>query len=200
MRTLVPFSPGDPLTRLSPVLTADERRRFADVMLEDVLATVRAAGGDPVVLATARVGVDARVLVDDRDLSTAVGAAIDGETAVLMADLALATPAAVRRLYETAGDVVIAPGRGGGTNALVVRQSGFEPDYHGASYRDHRRAADRIGAQVGEVDSFRLGTDIDEPADLVDLLSLGDGRAVDWLRDAGFRVRESGGRAVAARE
>ncbi|GGL49872.1 2-phospho-L-lactate guanylyltransferase [Halocalculus aciditolerans] len=200
MRTLVPFGPSNPLTRLAAVLSPAERRQFADAMLADVLRTVRAAGGDPVVLATEPVDADAPVVVDDRDLSTAVEAAIGGETAVVMADLALATPDALERLYEARGDVVVAPGRGGGTNALVVRHDGFELDYHGASYRAHRENAARVGATVEEVDSLRLGTDIDEPGDLVDLLLLGDGRAVDWLRDAGFRVREADGRAVAERE
>jgi 2-phospho-L-lactate guanylyltransferase len=90
--------------------------------------------------------------------------------------------------------VVFAPGRGGGTNALVSRHSDFHVNYHGASIRDHRRIADEIGATTTEVDSFRLATDVDAPEDLVEVLLHGDGAAVEWLREAGFEVVAEDGR------
>ncbi|RDI72253.1 NTP transferase domain-containing protein [Halopelagius longus] len=124
----------------------------------------------------------------------------DGEVAVAMADLALATPEAVRRLADAEGDVVIAPGRGGGTNALVVRHPGFRVDYHGASYRDHRRIAGEAGASVGVLDSMRLSTDVDEPSDLAEVLLHGGGESKRWLREAGFELDVSGGRVGVVRE
>jgi 2-phospho-L-lactate guanylyltransferase len=192
MRTVVPFDPRNPNSRLASVLSADQRREFAAAMLGDVLAAVRAAGGTPEVLATAPVdrNVDAPVTVDDRSLSAAVNAALaDGlPCAVVMADLALATPAALSRLYESDADVAIAPGTEGGTNALAVRTPDFSVDYHGASFADHVAAAERVGASVETVDSFRLAVDVDDERDLVDVLVHGDGRAADWLRDAGFEL------------
>ncbi len=104
-------------------------------------------------------------------------------TAIVMADLALATPTAVARLLETPGDVVFAPGRGGGTNAVFARHPDFRVDYHGASYIDHLTRCETIGASTRTVDSYRLGTDIDEPADLPELLVHGTGSAADWLGD-----------------
>lgn len=252
MRVVVPFSADDPLTRLAPVLDSDERRAFALAMLGDVLDAVERAGGDPELLATRPVPDDAvgdpgcPVTVDDRSLSEAVNAVLadaagtveTAPVAVVMADLALATPAALRRLFDAGGadgdvspdspdspdgdlghdgdvgpdgdadavpesgaaDVVIAPGRGGGTNALVVRDEAFRVDYHGASYRDHRRICEELGADVAVVDSFRLATDVDEPADLVEVLLHTDGRAADWLDDAGFAVETGGGRVRASRD
>jgi 2-phospho-L-lactate guanylyltransferase len=221
VRVVVPFDPTEPNTRLSSVLSPDERREFADAMLDDVLDAVRAAGGSPEVLASAPVDADAPVTVDARPLSAAVNDALaevpvsdtskgssdersesDGglPAAVVMADLALATPDALTRLFDAAGDVVVAPGRGGGTNALVVRDPAFRVDYHGVSYRDHVAAAEAVEASVGTVDSFRLAVDVDERADLVDVLVHGDGAAAAWLRDAGFRVAVQGGRPVAVRE
>jgi 2-phospho-L-lactate guanylyltransferase len=192
MRTVVPFDPRNPNSRLASVLSADQRREFAAAMLEDVLAAVRAAGGTPEVLATASVdrNVDAPVTVDDRPLSAAVnGALADGlPCAVVMADLALATPAALSRLYESDADVAIAPGTEAGTNALAVRTQDFSVDYHGTSFADHVAAAERAGASVEAVDSFRLAVDVDDERDLVDVLVHGDGRAADWLRDAGFEL------------
>jgi 2-phospho-L-lactate guanylyltransferase len=203
MRTLVPFDPTNPNTRLSPLFSDDERRAFAAAMLADVLDSVRRAGGTPTVLASASLerAVDAPVVVDDRPLSVAVNDALaEVPAAVVMADLALATPEAVQRLYDADADVAVAPGRGGGTNALVVRHPEFDVDYHGVSFRDHVAAADAAGATVETVDSFRLAVDVDEPTDLLDVLVHGSSGAVDWLRDAGFRVAVDDGTPAVVRD
>jgi 2-phospho-L-lactate guanylyltransferase len=197
MRAIVPFAADTPKTRLSTVLEAAERRGFARAMLGDVLSTLRETGVDPEILATAPLEVDTPTTVDERPLTDAVNAVLaeSGEpVAVVMADLALATPASVERLLEADGDVTIAPGRGGGTNALVVRHPDFRVDYHGVSYRDHLRAVREVGATVRTVDSHRLATDVDEPADLAEVLIHGDGEARAWLEDRGFELAVEEGR------
>ncbi|MFB6194759.1 MAG: 2-phospho-L-lactate guanylyltransferase [Haloplanus sp.] len=219
MRIFVPFEASRPKTRLGPTLDADERDAFARAMLRDVLDAVVAAGHDPEVVATAPLSAataesadcgdvldDAAVSVDDRPLSTAVNdrlaaAADDLPVGVVVADLALATPAAIDRLVAAGADadVAIAPGRGGGTNALVVSHPEFRVDFHGVSYRDHLTAARAVDAAVCVVDSMRLATDVDEPADLVEVLLHGDGRAAAWLRDAGFELDAGEGRVGVAR-
>jgi 2-phospho-L-lactate guanylyltransferase len=218
MRVLVPFDAERPKTRLAEMLDPAERRVFARAMLHDVLAAVSGAGHDPDVLATAPVAwdenspsapatadgpPDAPVTVDDRPLTAAVNAALDDTDrplAVVMADLPLATPRAVSRACAATGDVVVAAGRGGGTNALVVCHPEFRVDYHGASYLDHLQAARDVGASVRDLDSRRLATDVDEPSDLVEVLVHGDGYAYGWLRDAGFRLDVGGGRVGVVRE
>ena len=203
MRVVVPFAADRPKTRLSDALATDERAAFARTMLADVLAAVRAAGREPTVLATASVDVDAPVTVDDRPLTAAVNAVLadaDDPVAVVMADLALATGPVLRRLFDRDGDVVVAPGRGGGTNALVVRHPAFRVDYHGASYLDHLSAARAVDAAVAEFDSHRLATDVDEPADLAEVLLHGEGRARQWLREAGFRLVVDEGRVEVVRD
>ncbi|RDZ63782.1 2-phospho-L-lactate guanylyltransferase [Haloferax sp. Atlit-12N] len=204
MRVVVPFGGRTPKTRLAPFFDADERREFAVSMLRDVLDAVRAADGDPSVVADAPVSVDAPVTVDDRPLTDVVGDKLDelggDPVAVVMADLALATPAALARLFETDGDVVAASGLGGGTNALVVRHPDFSVDYHGASILDHRRIARDAGCSFAEVDSMRLAVDVDEPSDLVEVLVHGEGRAREWLVDAGVRLERGSGRVEAVRE
>ena len=217
MRVLVPFTNQDPKSRLAPVLSTAERREFALETLCDVVDAVERTGEEPELLLVEPLNVrefvaggEASVVdldtdaaerleslpttVDDRSLTVAVNAALDDGTdrgrdqAVVMADLALATPTALRRLFAAGGDVAIAPGRGGGTNALVVRDPAFSVDYHGASYRDHRRIAAGADLSVGVVDSMRLATDVDEPSDLIEVLLHGGGRARQWLVDAGFEV------------
>ncbi|PSP87830.1 2-phospho-L-lactate guanylyltransferase [Halobacteriales archaeon QS_4_69_34] len=124
--------------------------------------------------------------------------------AVVMADLPLATPAALSGLFAPGADVVLAPGRGGGTNALLARHPDFRVDYHGTSYLDHRERARQVDASVAGVDSFRLATDVDERADLAEVLVHGTGRTRTWLDGAGFELRvdgsDGGGRMQVARE
>jgi len=207
MRTLVPFAAVDPKTRLGSVLTADERAAFARVMLRSVCATLQQAGYEPTVCATAALDAttlpaDTAVVVDDRPLTTAVNDELttDTPTLIMMADLPLATPESIRRLTAAtdavgdAVDIAIAPGLGGGTNALVVREPAFRVDYHGASYLDHREIAADLDATVRTVDSRQLATDIDEPSDLVEVLIHGDGPVREWLLDAGFELDRSDGR------
>lgn len=200
METLVPFAATEPKTRLDDSLSADERDDFSRAMLLDVCDAVSDAGGDPTVLSTAAVECPYPVVVDDRPLSEAVNARLDPPTAVVMADLALATPEAIERLFEADAEVVIAPGLGGGTNALVVRHPEFRVDYHGTSVRDHRDIAAEIGASTATVDSFRLAVDIDERRDLAELLLHGEGRAKRWLETAGFELDSGPGRTLVSRE
>ena len=199
MDVVVPFAASEPKTRLADALGPDERDDFARAMLLDVRDVVAATGHEPTVLSTARIDLDPPVLIDDRPLTEAVNARLDPPTAVVMADLALATPSAVRRLFDADGEVVLAPGLGGGTNAAVVRHDEFTFDYHGASIRDHRERARAVDADLRTLDSFRLAVDVDEARDLVELLLHGDGRAQRWLRDAGFAVETTDGRVVARR-
>lgn len=204
MRVVVPFAASEPKTRLEGVLSPDERAEFADAVLTDVLAALAAAGRSPTVLSTAPLPErSVPVRVDERDLSTAVNAVLaeaTEATAVVMADLALATPRAFERLFAADGDVVLAPGLGGGTNALVVRDAGFRVDYHGGSFADHRAIAAERGLATTVVDSFRLAVDVDERADLAEVLLHGEGTAAEWLRDRDFTLATADGRVTARRE
>ncbi|MEF8781631.1 MAG: 2-phospho-L-lactate guanylyltransferase [Haloarculaceae archaeon] len=202
MDVLVPFDARDPKTRLGPLLDADERRSVARTMLEDVLDALDAAGYEPTVLATDDVDCEAPVTVDDRPLTPAVNDVLSGAggpVAVVMADLALLTPAALEGLFEPGADVVLAPGLGGGTNALVSRHPDFRVDYHGVSYRDHREAARNVGAAVTTVDSFRLAVDVDDPPDLAEVLIHGAGATAGHLREQGVELAVEGGRVAVSR-
>jgi 2-phospho-L-lactate guanylyltransferase len=211
VRVVVPFATERPKTRLDGVLTADERAAFAQAMLADVIEALGETDHTPEVLATAPLDEASAlyplpssvpVQVDERVLTPAVNGVLEdanGPVAVVMADLALATPAAIEDLFSTEGEVVLAPGRGGGTNALCVRHRDFRVDYHGASYLDHLARAREIGASVGTIDSFRLATDIDEPGDLAEVLLHSEKRAAGWLRKAGFSLLVTDGRVGVTR-
>lgn len=209
MEVLVPFAAERPKTRLAEVLPLADRRAFADAMLTDVLAAIRGADFSPTILTTEPLDRSAEQIVDDHSLTTAVNDVLADRTpshdrplGIVMADLALATPDAVERLAgrdDSGGggdpvDLVVAPGLGGGTNALVVRTPEFRVDYHGASVRDHREIAREVDATVREVDSRRLATDVDDPADLAEVLLHSDGAAAGWLRENGFELDTGDGR------
>lgn len=200
MDTLVPYTPQQPKSRLGAILSGQERTAFARVMLEDVLNAVREAGGDPTVLTTERLrDLAVPQVVDERPLSPAVNAALDPPMAVVMADLALATRASLGRTFDVSADLGIVPGRGGGTNVLIVRDAAFSVDYHGNSLADHRAIAAEQDLDCREIDSFRLSTDIDEPVDLAEVLLHGTGRAPTWLREHGVRLQTSDGRVCVVR-
>lgn len=202
MDVFVPFDARDPKTRLADLLDADEREAVARAMLRDVLAALDATDHQPRVLATADIDCAVPVRVDDRPLTPAVNdalATVDGPAGVVMADLALVTPDALARLFARDAGVVLAPGLGGGTNALVARDPDFRVDYHGRSYLDHREAASAVGSDVTTVDSFRLAVDVDDPADLVEVLVHTDGHTAETLRSLGFELTTTESRAAVTR-
>lgn len=202
MRVVVPFAVATPKTRLSETLTKSERREFARAMLSDILEAIAETGQTPEVLATEPIDLTHPVIVDDDPLTPAVNHVLertDEPVAILMADLALATPRSLNRFFNTRGGVVLAPGRGGGTNGIIARHGDFRVDYHGTSFFDHLANARAVGATVSIVDSFRLAIDIDEQSDLVELLIHGDGAAREWLVQSGFELDETDGRVSVSR-
>lgn len=217
MRILVPFDIDRPKTRLASVLDAAERRAFAVAMCRDVLSAISETPHRAELLVTAPLEAssadapggeraprldDFPETVDDRPLTEAVNARLtdaDRPIAILMADVPLVTPATVSRLTDCSADVVIAPGLGGGTNALVVRDTEFRVSYHDTSYLTHREQAQTSDTSVETVDSFRLALDVDDPEDLGEVLLHGDGLAAAWLRSNGFELEERDGRTRAVR-
>lgn len=201
MRVVVPFDASRPKTRLADTLDAAERAAFAEEMLQDVVSALREVGVKVEVLATEPIDASVPVSVDERPLTVAVNDVLSEASqplGIVMADLALVTPAALGTLLDTDGDVVLVPGRGGGTNAIVSRHPEFRADYHGVSIRDHREKAAQIGASVSEVDSHRLSTDIDTREDLSEVILHGDGRAADWIADR-FVLEVTDGRVGVSR-
>lgn len=224
MDCFVPYDASGPKTRLSTVLDDRERRAFSHAMLRDVVSAIETAGHEATVISTdtfdldvdpnidtnadvdanidSDVDVDAAVTVDKRPLSTAVNGVLESSElpcAILMADLALIRPTEVERLISKSGPVVLAPGLGGGTNALLVRDPTFRVSFHDGSFRKHLRRANEIGGAT-VIDSFRLAVDIDQPDDLAEVLIHGTGEAADWLREAGFRLDRAQKRSLVVRD
>ncbi len=202
---LIPYKPKNPKTRLSAILSQEEREAFAFAMLEDVVAAVKDANCSPVIVGTELFDSElVQVTVTDADLNGALNEILtstEQNILIIMADLPLADAAAIRRVISTGSDMAIVPGRGGGTNAIFVKDpKKFHVDYYGASFSKHLAIAKEAGLSVDVIDSFRLHTDIDEDDDLVELLLHGTGKSRAFLEAHGFTLETETGRVRVARK
>lgn len=202
---LIPFKPAGPKSRLASVLSQEEREAFARAMLEDVIFAVKDANCSPVVVATELFdSEDVQVTIPDKDLSGALNEVLPqsvGTILIIMADLPLATGEAIKRVISTTCDVAIVPGRGGGTNAIFVREPAkFHVDYYGMSFLKHKKIAEDAGLSCEVIDSFVLHTDVDEKEDLVELLTHGTGKSRKYLEDLGFVLSAENGRVGVERK
>ncbi|MFZ1128955.1 2-phospho-L-lactate guanylyltransferase [Methanoregula sp.] len=202
---LIPFKPAAPKSRLAGILSPEEREAFARAMLEDVIAAARDANCSPVIVATELFdSEDVQITVADKDLSGTLNELLPqsiGSILILMADLPLATGPAIKRVISTASDMAIVPGRGGGTNAIFMKEPAkFHVDYYGMSFSKHLRIAQEAGLSCEVIDSFVLHTDIDEKDDLVELLTHGTGKSRRYLEGLGFALSAENGRVGVERK
>ena len=186
---------------MSPV----EREEFASAMLTDVCSAVAGAGCEPVILSTRPFRFPhAAVEVIDAGLNEALTSWCKGRSGpvlVIMADIPLAVPETIRSLLASRADVTLVPGRGGGTNAILLKDCRrFRFDYYGPSFLKHVAVAGDLGLSCAVFDSFRLHTDVDERDDLVEVLIHGTGESGKFLRDRGFSLAYVTGRVTIARE
>ncbi len=191
MKAVIPFKLRNPKSRLSSLLSLEERVELAKAMLMDVLDVVSEFADEIIVLAppNTEIDFDVRVEEDERDLDSAINSRISKDTAVIMADLPLLNFETLERFLECEGDVVIAPGRKGGTNMLLVRDERFRVSYHYGSFFKHVSIAEKLGLKWTVFDSFYASLDIDDESDLLELLMHGKGkRSWKFLREIGFDV------------
>ena len=203
---------ADAKTRLSPVLSPDERRCLFALMLEDLLTALTAARGlagillvtgDTEATALAR-RFGARLLAETagRGQSAAVATPAEalGETGTaamlaLPGDVPLTTAAEIETLlaaHGTAPAVSIVPAADGhGTNGLLCSPPGIIPFHFGDdSFAPHRDAARRQGIEPAVLKLPGLGLDIDRPRDLVELLKRPHRTGTQaWLATSGIARR-----------
>jgi 2-phospho-L-lactate guanylyltransferase len=187
MKAIVPFKVANAKSRLSPLLTPEERTELARLMLQDITGALAAAGLRISLLTTGPFEwEDAEIVISDKELNEALNdylAAHDEPVMIIMGDIPLITEKNVGDILASPADLVICPGRGGGTNAQLIRRPDrYHVDYYGASYLDHVRIAEENGLTVETFDSFNVSTDIDETYDLVELYIHGKGESAKFLR------------------
>lgn len=202
MRAVIPYKKAGAKSRLSPVLSLQEREEFVELMLNQVIDSLRRAEIEKIdILSPSVYGLEAMtkagVLLDERDLNEALNRYLEeAEEPVLivMADLPMLSPDHIKAITSTKKDICIVPGKGGGTNVLFIKNpSGYRVRYYGSSFLAHCSIAADSGQNFETYDSFLAGTDIDEPEDLVELLIHGKGSARDYINRK-FRLEISKGR------
>jgi 2-phospho-L-lactate guanylyltransferase len=202
---LIPYKIVNPKTRLSCLLSQEEREAFARAMLEDVIYAVKDANCSPVIVGTDLFdSEDIQVTVKDADLNQTLNSILPqsvGEIMIIMADLPLADAQSIKRVISTSSDFAIVPGRGGGTNVIFIKEpQRYHVDYYGTSFLKHVKIAQDAGLSCEVIDSFRLHTDIDEKEDLVELLIHGRGKSRAYLEELGFVLSVDKGRVGAERK
>jgi 2-phospho-L-lactate guanylyltransferase len=201
----IPFKPVNPKTRLSCMLSQEERESFARAMLADVISAVKNVNCSPVIIGTELFdSEDIQITVKDADLNQALNSLMpeaSGELLIIMADLPLADEASLKRVLATGKDMAIVPGRGGGTNVIYLKEpQRFHFDYYGTSFLKHVKNAKDAGLSCEVIDSFRLHTDIDEKEDLAELMIHGTGKSRAFLEDLGFVLSVEKGRVGVERK
>lgn len=206
MRAVIPFKKSNAKSRLSPLLSEKEREEFAIAMLHDVVEALVASTCFQVidVLSTSIIDVkDVNVVLTKKGLNEALNEylqkmsnhSIKQPVMIIMADIPLVSVSNIRDIVSSSADMVIAPGRMGGTNVLFIKHpSRFNVDYYGVSFLKHCNIASKNRLSFEVFDSFNLSTDIDEIQDLAELLIHGKGHAVTYLRNKGFSIVTKEGR------
>ncbi|MEA1985535.1 MAG: 2-phospho-L-lactate guanylyltransferase [Euryarchaeota archaeon] len=202
MRAVIPYKKENAKSRLSSVMTKDERETFVELMLKDVIQTLTEAGVQNIDILTTDTGdvandIGVRVIEDRADLNPALNSYLKGlnePVLIIMADLPLVRSEHIQQITSSPSDVVIVPGKGGGTNMLFIRQpEGFHVKYYGSSFRNHCRIVNDLSMSMNVYDSFLASTDIDEPQDLIEVMLHGQGLSREYIRQR-FRAEVGNGR------
>jgi len=202
---IIPVKSSRVKSRLSSVLSKEQRTEFSRSSLLDLLDVLRTTG---LLRRSTVVSSDRRILKlasekgtkvveeeGDAGVNEAVRrglAALEGDEDVLVlpSDLALLEPSELRRLLRLRSaelDVVISPSAAfNGTNALLFSSaSGFPLSYDDDSFWNHLASCGRLGLSVGVCCEKGLMFDIDTPDDLKTLArSRSKRRSVVFAREA----------------
>ena len=178
-------------SRLSSLLTDDERKQFCLKMLEDVLRTVKSTrrihqtvvvSRDPAVLRIAETFGVVYLKEGKTGLNEAVSEAIDWcverratSVIVLPADIPLVTPTdlnGILSLGEKASMVISSSISGKGTNALLLTPPNASPTFYGPnSFQRHIQEALKRKISLRRLRSPRIALDVDTVEDLKEFVS-----------------------------
>jgi len=209
VKTVIPYKPDNPKSRLSAVFTEEERKFFVEMSLENVLSALKDAGIRQVEILCKSLPdpesekrirnmfcdeeAEMTFSTDERDLNTAMNDYLkkaDVPVLIVMADLALLTKENITAMIappaaDEEGFVRIAPGKDGGTNMMYIGAPEiFEVNYYGKSCEKHREEArnKNLGCEIYM--SFSAAADMDEPEDLKDILIHGKGKMPEFVAAA----------------
>lgn len=198
-------------TRLSPTLTANERENLLKSMLKDVIGVLKKTVDQVVVISS-----DEEVLnyVDSldvyplqekgvTDLNGALMQAIEhcsdysDQVIVVPSDVPLIREEHVKEMVEMgeSNKVVIAPAKGGGTNALLCPVAGMEMKFGDCSFFEHIKIAISNNWPYAVYDSFYMALDVNTAEDLGEIMLHGtDTETRNFLHKSKLEVRVNHGK------
>ena len=198
--------------RLSKILSPVERRDFFSAMLEDVLSImVKIDFFEKIILATncphaisiaGRHGITHFETGPDDGLNLAAGETVNhliengiSDMFLIPADIPLITEEEINsaiKAHPSAPSLTIVPSRDKlGSNCLLLSPPSMMPLKFGPnSYFRHLEIAKSNGLKINPMELPGFGLDIDEPADLFELLTLeGDTRSQKYIRHLNLVIR-----------
>src|SRR4030067_3595565 len=130
MRAVIPFKKSNAKSRLSSLLTDNEREDFAMAMLSDVAGTLVDSGCFDVVDILTSSLIDqegANIVLSEMGLNEALNEylkkmsshSLNEPVLIIMADIPLVTIKNIMDITASKAEVVIVPGRRGGTNRIL---------------------------------------------------------------------------------
>ncbi|HIH61227.1 MAG TPA: 2-phospho-L-lactate guanylyltransferase, partial [Methanobacteriales archaeon] len=180
---IIPVSPfAHAKTRLSPTLSPSERENLLKVMLKDVTKSLKKNLDEVIVISadeevlhfSNELGVQTLKEKGQTDLNGALEQAVKwceskcDRIIIVPSDVPLIGKANLERLIKDAEeyDVIIAPAKGGGTNALLFPPGTIRLRFGDCSFFEHVKEAKRLNFSIKIHDSFYLSLDVNTAEDL----------------------------------
>jgi 2-phospho-L-lactate guanylyltransferase len=200
----------DAKTRLSPKLSPIEREYLLKAMLKDVIGVLRGSVDNIVIISSDdqvlnfvnELGVETLKEKGVTDLNGALTQAIEycskfcHKVLIVPSDVPLIKKDHVKGILNRNKefDIVIAPAKGGGTNALLCPTSSFSVKFGDYSFFEHIDEAKINGLTCSVYDSFYLSLDVNTAEDLGEIMLHGIGtEARNYLKKVQLKVRSNHG-------
>ncbi|NYB52987.1 MAG: 2-phospho-L-lactate guanylyltransferase [Methanobacteriaceae archaeon] len=197
-------------TRLSPTLTPLERENLLKAMLKDVIRALRGSVDGIVVISSdedvlnfvKNLNVTCLEEEGQTDLNGALTQAVNyssqyaDQVLIIPSDVPLIRRNQAQEMVELAEKwpVIIAPAKGGGTNALICPTNGIKMKFGDCSFFQHIEEADKAGLHRYIYDSFYLSLDVNTAEDLGEIMLHGSGTETSrFLKSIGLRVKSNHG-------
>lgn len=192
-------------TRLSPTLSPLERENLLKAMLKDVIHALKPNVRDVIVISSDKdvlkfVNLFKVTCLPEEgitDLNGALTQAVSwcsqytDQVLIVPSDVPLITQNQVKEMIELSNKwpLVIAPAKGGGTNALLCPTHGINMRFGDCSFFNHLDEADGAGIPRYIYDSFYLSLDVNTAEDLGEIMIHGTiTETCKFLKDIGLKV------------
>ncbi|BDZ68890.1 2-phospho-L-lactate guanylyltransferase [Methanobacterium ferruginis] len=197
-------------TRLSPTLTPLERENLLKAMLKDVIGAIQGSVNQVVVISSDNnvlnfvkdLNVTCLPEEGETDLNGALTQAVEWcsqyaeQVIIVPSDVPLIRENQAQEMVELAKKwpMVIAPAKGGGTNALLIPAQGIHMKFGDCSFFQHLKEAENAGLHGYVYDSFYLSLDVNTAEDLGEIMIHGSGTETrKFLKSIGLQARSNHG-------